>query len=266
MQRKITIFSLNLNYGGIEKYLSILSNMLDNDFDIEIITTFKFDTTPSFPFSDKIKIKYLVNENPTDISIKKLLKEKKYFNVLKEILRRKKLNYQALKRNIKEIKNIKTDYIITTRTYHNNLVNKYLKNKNIITISTEHNYHNNDKNYIKKYIKSVTNFNYVIECTSELYEFYKDKIKGPKVLMIPNAIHITNNNKSKINNKQIISVGRLSEEKGYLDLIDIMKYVVKTDKNIKLIICGTGHQKEQIENKIKELSLENNIILRRKTI
>ena len=80
--------------------------------------------------------------------------------------------------------------------------------------------------------------------------------------MIPNAIHITNNNKSKINNKQIISVGRLSEEKGYLDLIDIMKYVVKTDKNIKLIICGTGHQKEQIENKIKELSLENNIILK----
>ena len=79
MQRKITIFSLNLNYGGIEKYLSILSNMLDNDFDIEIITTFKFDTTPSFPFSDKIKIKYLVNENPTDISIKKLLKEKKKF-------------------------------------------------------------------------------------------------------------------------------------------------------------------------------------------
>ncbi len=236
--------------------------MLENDYDIEIITTYKFNEKPSFDFNDNIKIKYLINENPTLISIKKLLKEKKIYECLKELIRRKKLNYLAKKKNIKEIKNLKTDYVITTRIYHNELVNKYLKDNNIITISTEHNYHNNDKKYINKYIKSVSNFDYAVECTDELYDFYKDKIKGVKVVKIYNAVDIKDNDISKLDNKQIISVGRLSSEKGFIDLIETMKLVNELDKEIKLVICGDGYEREKIENKIKEYNLENNIFLK----
>ncbi len=259
--KKITIFALNLYAGGIEKYISLLCKMLENDYQIEIITTYKNNDTKIFEFSNKIKIIYLTNDYLERISIKELLKNKKYINIIKELIRRKKLEKKAKKENIKTIKEINTDYIITTRTYHNELVNKFLKNNKVITIATEHNYHNNDNKYINKLIKSVTNFNYIVQCTEELYEFYKDKIKGPINLYIPNMIDIKNKKKSQLNNKQIISVGRLSTEKGYLDLVEVMKEVNKKDKNINLIICGEGQERKQIEDKIKEYKLENNIKL-----
>lgn len=257
--KKITIFALNLSSGGIEKYISILCKMLEDDYQIEIISTYKIEQKSPFNFSKKIQIKYLTNDYIERISIKELYKDKKYIKIIKEIIRRKKLKKKALKLNIKEIKKLNSNYVITTREYHSKLVNKYLKNKNIVKIATEHNYHNNDNKYINKLIKSITSFDYFICCTDELKTFYMDKVTGPQVIMIPHAIDIENENISKINNKQVISVGRLSPEKGFIDLIDTFKYVIEKDNLIKLIICGKGEQEHILKNKIKELKLENNI-------
>jgi N-acetylglucosaminyldiphosphoundecaprenol N-acetyl-beta-D-mannosaminyltransferase len=257
--KTITIFALNLYSGGIEKYISILCQMLENDYKIEIITTYYQSEQLPFYFSKNIKIKYLTKDYLQRISIKKLLKEKKYFKIIKEIKRRVILAHKAKKSNIKEIKKLKSDYVITTREYHNKLVNKYLKNNKIIKIATEHNFHNNNQKYINKLIKSVTNFDYIIHCTEELYNFYKNKIKGPKNIMIPHSINIENQERSKLKNLQIISVGRISPEKGFLDLIDVMKEVTKINSQINLIICGDGQEAEKVREKIKENNLENNI-------
>ena len=62
--KKITILSLHLGIGGIEKYISSLCKMLENDFEIEIISTYKVLDKPVFDFSDKLKITYLINDRP----------------------------------------------------------------------------------------------------------------------------------------------------------------------------------------------------------
>ena len=250
MQKKITIFAMHLDFGGIEKYISLLCKMFEKDYEIEIITTYKFREEPAFYFDPKIKIKYLVTDNLKDESLKKLIKQKKFIAVLKELNRRAKVKRQARKLNIAEIKSLKTDYVITTRTYHNHLINKYLKNSHVITIATEHNHHNNDQKYINDFISSVTNFNYVIHCTKELYDFYKDKIHGPKNILIENTIDIDNNKVAQLGNKKIISVGRISPEKGIFDLIDVMELIHEKDKKVTLTICGDGYQKEELENYI----------------
>lgn len=258
--QKITMFAMHLNHGGIERYTSVFCEMFHNDYELELIVTYKDVDKPVYEIPKNVQIKYLVNDSLYKISNKELLKKGKVFSVIKEILRRKYLQKIAIKKNIEEIKSLTTDYIVTTRMYHTQLINKYYHG-DAITIATEHNYHNNDNKYINKFISSVTNFNYVVHCTNELYTFFKDKIKGPKNIFIPNAVALKNEKKSKINNKNIISVGRLSPEKGFLDLIDVMKIVKEIDSSIHLTICGDGQLRKSINEKIKEYKLENNIEL-----
>lgn len=258
--QKITILALHLDFGGIEKYISLLCKMLDKDYDIEIICTYKFREEPAFSFSDRVKIKYLIAEDLESISIKECLKSRKYLSIIKELIRRKKMERLARIKNINAIKSINSDYIITTRTFHNELVSKYLES-NSIKIATEHNYHNYDKKFIDSFVKSVRKFDYVIHCTEELYDFYKDKIIGPKNIYIPNTIDISNNNVSKLNNKHIISVGRISPEKGYFDLVDVMNLAHQMDKTITLTICGDGYQMEELKKYITEKGLNKVISL-----
>jgi len=66
---------------------------------------------------------------------------------------------------------------------------------------------------------------------------------------------------SSLKNKEIISVGRLSKEKGFVDLIDVFEIVNKKYPDWKLNIVGDGIEKEKINNRIKELNLDNKVIM-----
>ena len=68
-------------------------------------------------------------------------------------------------------------------------------------------------------------------------------------------------NKYKINEKTLISVGRLEAQKNYLFLIPIIKKLAEKHPDIKLLICGDGILKSAIEKAICENGLENNIEL-----
>ena len=206
--KKITILALHLNFGGVEKYISSLCKMLEDDYDIELIVTYR--SKPAFDFSRKIKIRYLIDGMPNKDEFKKSLKNKQIFKTFKEgIIAAKML---LLKRilNIKAIKNIESDYIITTREFHSKLVGKYAK-KNIVKIATEHNYHNNDVKYVNKLLKSVANFNFLVVVSNELKEYY-NKLSKTKVVYIPNTIDFIPKEKSKLNKNNIVAVGRFSKE------------------------------------------------------
>lgn len=59
----------------------------------------------------------------------------------------------------------------------------------------------------------------------------------------------------------IFSSGRMVERKGFIYLIKAMPYILKKFPNTKLIIGGDGPEKENLENEIKKLKIEENIIL-----
>lgn len=64
-------------------------------------------------------------------------------------------------------------------------------------------------------------------------------------------------------NIELVSVGRLIEQKGYLRLLNIMRRLVFEDgfKNIRLTLLGEGYLKNDLEKFIKEHSLANNVRL-----
>ncbi len=258
-KKKITIFALHLGFGGVEKYLSSLCKMLKENYDIEIISTYKVLDKPAFPFSEKVKITYLIDDKPNKEEFKRAIENKNIISIFKEGIKSVKILYLKRSRNIKAIRNTYSDYIITTRTFHSRLVGYYAYN-NIIKIATEHNFHNNDKKYITKVIDSIKDFDYFVVVSNNLRKFYENKIGKTKCIYIPNVIDNLPDKRSKLTNKNIITIGRLSPEKGQKDLIDVFKIVNKELPKTKLFIVGDGPLKQELENYTKELKLTDKII------
>lgn len=257
--KKITIFALHLGFGGIEKYLSSLCKMLEENYEIEIISTYKVLDKPAFPFSDKIKITYLIEEKPNREELKQAIKSKNIISVFKEGFKSIKILCLKRIRNIKAIKNTYSDYIITTREFHSRLVGYYAYN-NIVKIATEHNFHNNDKKYVTKLIDSIRGFEYFVVVSENLRKFYEKKIGKTKCIYIPNVIDNLPSQRSKLTNKNIITIGRLSPEKGQKDLIDVFKIVNNELPKTKLFIVGDGSLKEELENYTQKLKLADKVV------
>ena len=87
--------------------------------------------------------------------------------------------------------------------------------------------------------------------SKDMYEEYLKK--GYKVFYVPNAIDISSfpKEKDKRYEKQLIYAGRLSEEKGILDLLEISE---KIPKDIDLIILGSGPEESKVKEIVKKFS------------
>ena len=261
--KKITILALHLGYGGIENCISNLANSLVDDYEVNIVSTYKLYEKPVFKLNDKIKIKYLITDlKPNKQELKQSLKKLKLITFFKEL--KKSLKVLKLKKNlmIEAIKNCDSDVIISTRDIHNNWLSKYGRDKTL-KIGWEHNHHHNNKRYINKVTKSVLGLDYFVLVSKDLTKFYSEKLKDKKVkcVYIPNSINFFPQEKAKLETENLISIGRLSHEKGYLDLIDIFKELHQKYPDSKLNIIGDGPDRKKIEKKIRDNKLEDYIIL-----
>lgn len=259
--KKITILALHLGYGGIERCISNLVNSLCDDYDIEIVSTYKILDKPAFKIDSKVNIKYLITDmKPNKKEIKESLKKLKLITFMKELRKAQKILKLKKELMINYIKNCHSDIIISTRDIHNLWLSKY-GNDNCLKIGWEHNFHNNNQKYINKIIKSVYGLDYFVLVSKSLKEFYDGKTGNCKCVYIPNSISYMPKNKSKLNGKNLISVGRLEIEKGYSDLIDVFSLVHKVYPDWKLNIMGDGSLKEELQRKINKLNLTDSIIL-----
>lgn len=66
----------------------------------------------------------------------------------------------------------------------------------------------------------------------------------------------------KIDNEPVIGhVGRFQPEKNHEKILTVFREFLKFYPNAKLLLCGDGERRHIIEDKIKELHLENKVIL-----
>ncbi|MBD5231218.1 MAG: glycosyltransferase [Bacteroidales bacterium] len=70
-----------------------------------------------------------------------------------------------------------------------------------------------------------------------------------------------NNYKIDKQSFNIVSVGRLTRQKGYDKLIAEMPGILKQNPGIKLYIIGDGEERPNLEQQIKDLGLQENVIL-----
>jgi len=272
--KKISILALHLGYGGIEKSIINLANLICNDYEVEIISTYKLENEPAFELDKTVKVTYLIDKyKPNREEWKKSLKSFRPLTFIKETYKAILVLFLRRRKTIHAIKKCDSDIIISTRILFNNWLGNHGSRKTC-KIGREHNHHHQDVNYIKKFVNSCKKLDKVVLVSDSLRGFYKKELKNKnikcKCVYIPNMIDSIPKNPSKLTNKNLISVGRLSREKGYTDLIEVFKIVHEKRPDWHLDLIGDGPEKNKIVDMIYLNKLTDNItshgFLKRKEI
>ena len=164
---------------------------------------------------------------------------------------------------IESIKNIENSIIISTRNEHTKLINKYSKDSNKL-IAQLHCDYSQYKGYLKDIKYKYKNIDYLLLLTEELKNEVEPELnelnKKTKCLTVPNFIKDTKDTKDIERKKQIISVGRLSVEKGFDRLLLIWEKFLVNNEGYILKIVGDGEEKEKLIQLAKSLDISDSVV------
>ena len=256
--KKVTILALHLGYGGIERAITDLANSLVENYSVEIVSTYRVYDEPVNRLDRRIKVNYLTLLKPNKKEFKTALKKFKFVSAFKEGIKSIKILKLKKELMINFIKNCESDVIISTRDIHNKWLGEYARD-GVLKIGWEHNHHHGNERYAKKIIESCKNLDYFVLVSKDLANYYKTRV-NPKCVYIPNLVSkadITSDLKSP----NLVSVGRLSKEKGFTDLIDVFALVHMMYPDWKLNLIGDGEEKDKIVSKIRKYGLDDSVIM-----
>ncbi|UTY33694.1 glycosyltransferase family 4 protein [Treponema putidum] len=132
------------------------------------------------------------------------------------------------------------------------------------------------KKIVRKFSKHyIAHFSGIIAPTEKTKDLLLSYGVKNKIYVVPTGINLEKFKKSftdteidnllksfniKKDSFKIIFLGRISKEKNIETLINIMPEIINKDKNIQLIIVGDGPDRLKLEEKAKDLNLEDNVI------
>src|SRR5574344_1135304 len=157
--KKISILSLHMGYGGIEKSIAALANLLVNKYEVEIACSYKLFEEPVFYLDPRVKIKYLTDVRPNKREFKKAIKDKKIFNIVKEGFTSVKVLKKRRSTMINYITTTKCDVMISTRDVFDDWLGEYGPN-NILKIGWEHNHYHDNLKYAGEITRSAAKLDY----------------------------------------------------------------------------------------------------------
>lgn len=187
--------------------------------------------------------------------------------------------------NISQVINSNGPYkVVHAHTLFNcGLVVKVAKKSNIdIRISHAHTTLDNENGILRKlYIKIMRNMilkysTNLLSCSNLAgkYLFGEDTVKSSKYDILPNLIsyeNIINIDENKVyqlkkinelNSDNLIlgNIGTLKEAKNQQFLLDIVYKLKEKNKNVKLLLVGSGPLEENLREKCEKLGIENEVI------
>lgn len=279
MKKKVLFVNGHLNVGGVEKSLiNVLKSIDYNHYEIDMILFEQFGD--------------YANEVPKEVNIIYYDLSKAYGPIKQCILGNiKKRNWFALGLRLiflfekiigvkalyfaKPLFNLHKDYdcAIAYRVgICTDFVGYIINSKKKVTW-WHHGTFDYPENQTKRWIEVFKNFNKIIAVSDSSKEMLINNINeiNNKIITIPNIINVdeiqqkANEETSfEVNNNQtinLLSVGRLSPEKGMINCVHTCKKLVDNGYNVKWYLIGEGTERAEIERYIKDYQLENNIYL-----
>lgn len=235
---------------GTERAVSSLCNGLlkyfPSDYEITIISVFSnFEDKPFYPLNSKVKITHL-NKPFQYNSLTKIFW---YFDLIQKV---EKIN-----------KKEKFDYVLGTVYVFNVLLSLITRGSQTKTIACEHEIYE----YPSKFAQIVRNQVYAkFDKVVLLTQAEKNKFSFLKnAVIIPNSLPFVSNKKSNGTAKQIIAVGRLTYQKGFDILIEIMKKVHQQAPDWKLNIYGEGDDFNALQYQVEAEELTHIVHLKGST-
>ena len=226
--------------------------MLCEKYEVEIVCLYKVIDKIPYKLNEEVKVIYLSDVKPNKYKFMEYFNQKKVLKTFKEGLKSLSILHKKNSLIKNYIYNSDSKVIISTRIDFTKKLNKY-GNKDCIKVAEEHVHHHNNEKYFKQLKNALKNIDYLLPTSKYLTEDYKKFLKNEnvKVIYIPNIISVIPPKLNKLNNQNILAVGRLSPEKAYMDLIDVFKLVYTKNPSIKLTIVGDGIEKKLLNKKIK---------------
>lgn len=261
--KKIAILSLHLGYGGIEKSVIALANLLCDTYDVSIYCTYKLFDEPAFNLDSRVKVEYLLNDlKPNRREFREALHSFHLITLIRESFKANKILYLRRKTMISRIKESDADIIISTRDIFNYWLGEYAR-EGVLKVGWEHNHYHGDYNYAMNITKSASRLDYLVLVSEALCKYYKKQLANThcKCVYIPNMIDKIPDGCALLKSRRIVSVGRLSKEKGYMDLLRIFRKIHSDNPSWKLDIIGDGEERSNLEGFIKTNSLEKVVTL-----
>ena len=261
--KKVSILSLHLGFGGIEKSVAALANILCDKYEVEIACTYKLYDKPAFYIDSRVKIYYLTEGiKPNKEELKSAISSKNPVKIFKEAKKSYNVLHLRKKTMVNYIKNCDSDVIIATRDIFDEWLGLYGK-KETLKIGWEHNHYHGNMKYAQNIVMTNKNLDYLVLVSDSLRKFYKKNMESYncKCVYIPNVIEKLPEKSSDLNKKKLVSVGRLSPEKGYMDLLKIYNLLHKKHPEWTLDIVGDGVEKDRMIKYIEEHNLKDFVTL-----
>lgn len=260
--KKISILSLHLGFGGIEKSVAALANILCTKYEVEIACTYKLYDKSSFYIDPKVNIKYLTDVVPNKKELKDAISKKKIISIFKEGIKSISVLRKRKSSMINYIKNCDSDCIIATRDIFDEWLSIYGR-EDCLKIGWEHNHHHGNMKYASNIVTSCKKLDYLVLVSDNLRKYYSKEMKkyNCKCIFIPNIVDNMPLELSDVSNKKIVSVGRLSKEKGYMDLLEIFNKLHNVYPDWTLDIVGDGPEKDNLNKYINDNNLGDFVTL-----
>lgn len=279
---------INMNIGGTEKALLTMLNEIDSSkYDITLLMLEEYgeflNEIPSF-----VKVKY-VNEykaikpfinDPPMLLAKKLIKDKKYLTgvmtslsyIISKISNNMSYYYRYILRNINSLEE---NYDLAVAyagpmdfiTYF--VLNKIKAKRKVQWIHFDITKIGFNKKFAEKNYKKFDRIFVVSEEGREklinLLPALNNKVEAFFNIISCNLIENMSKNGNGFNDSfngvRILTVGRLSKEKGQDLTINVLARLKNEGYNIKWYCIGDGHKRDNYKQKIKNLNIENDYIL-----
>jgi glycosyltransferase involved in cell wall biosynthesis len=246
------------NPGGMERVLCTKANYFCDvlDYEVSILVKNPLPEDLFFDFSTKINF-YSFNESETYSSRYLLIFNRNYKKLLEEYLCQNKQD-------------------IVIGMFGHELPFLYLINDESVKIQEFH----YSKNYLVHLVTNLskTNFRTLKKCKAITYQWMqrifakkydalvlltkKDQSlwgSNFETYVIPNPISFRSVKKSSLENKKIIAAGRLTAQKGFVDLILAYSRIHKYIDDWTLDIYGEGQDFFELNSMVQELNLDGKI-------
>ena len=273
---KICFLTYNIfSNGGVQRVITTLANKLEKKNEVDVICTnvnYKKDYE-KYKLSKNINIIYKELNCDTTLTgkvLRKINDKIGFFNnsLGYKILFKNQFETKSMNNLLKEINSNNYDVIIGCEGDFCVLLGAIRDKLNVNkVIGWEHNsydaYFNKSGKYywnkdilFKKYIKNLDKHVVLTKNDKEKYS----KHMGLESEVIYNPLSFTSNKKSNLKNKKILAVGRLTEQKGFDNLIKAFKIATTCKaKDWQLEIVGDGDEFYKLKNLIKSLDLEKKV-------
>lgn len=266
MRKRLLIHNGNISIGGQEKMLMEFLNILDSK-KYEILLLIEENNGKRNDYIDRIPkwidYKFLTTEEFMNKiekyqGSKNFLKKLYYSHLLKL---KKKISLKELRKYL-NFSDIIIDYDMGLLR---NLHKINLQNKKIIGWS-----HAGSGELLKKKQKreNVNKYDCIVTINETMKNGYLKNYNNKEIVKIYNFLDfdlIEKKAEEKLEKdygKYIISVGSLTENKNHKLLINAFKILKDKYKvSEKLLIAGEGKERENLEKQIRELNLENDVLL-----